>query len=73
MPGRGRRRRAWRKEPIPAALLLSRVPGAAFFFVLLALHPDGALLAYALAFAPPYLVALSRGARVAMATRARSV
>jgi len=37
--------------------LLTRVPAALFFFVLLALHgrDDPALVAYALAFAPPYL------------------
>jgi hypothetical protein len=48
----------------PAALrpfrrdLLLRVPAAAFFFVLLGLHARGnpALIAYAIALAPPYLV-----------------
>ncbi|MCB9731434.1 MAG: carotenoid biosynthesis protein [Deltaproteobacteria bacterium] len=49
------RRRAGRT--IPPWELLVRVPAAAFFFVLLAAHGagDGALVAYALAFAPPYL------------------
>ena len=39
----------------------TRVPAAAFFFVLLALYGrrEPALIAYALAFAPPYL-ALTR-------------
>lgn len=43
---------------IPVHELLLRVPAATFFFVLLAMHADGAwpLVAYALAFAPPYLV-----------------
>ena len=42
--------------------LLLRVPAAAFFFVLLAMYArdDGALIAYALAFAPPYLVLTAR-------------
>jgi hypothetical protein len=37
--------------------MLLRIPAAGFFFVLLALHAEGAapLVAYALAFAPPYL------------------
>jgi hypothetical protein len=69
---------------VPVAELLVRLPGAAFFFVLLGLTlagprafaapdarsyaaPDGALsslLAYAAAFAPPYLAALGvRAAR----------
>lgn len=42
---------------VPIIELLVRVPAAAFFFVLLALHgrDEPALVAYALAFAPPYL------------------
>ncbi|MGM0575423.1 MAG: carotenoid biosynthesis protein [Myxococcota bacterium] len=43
---------------IPRFEMLLRVPAAVFFFVLLALHgaEQPALIAYALAFAPPYLV-----------------
>lgn len=47
----------------PRAVVLSRAPGAAFFFVLLALGPaEGrpTLLLYALAFALPYIVLLGR-------------
>ena len=45
------------RRRVPLAALLTRVPAAGFFFVLLALHGRGdrALVAYALAFAPPYL------------------
>jgi hypothetical protein len=45
-------------EAIPRHELLLRIPAAGFFFVLLAVHAgdDLALIAYALAFAPPYLV-----------------
>lgn len=45
------------RERIHPRDLLTRVPAAVFFFVLLALHgrDDSALVAYALAFAPPYL------------------
>lgn len=55
-------RRARRKVPFVEMLL--RAPGAGFFFVLLALHGTDrlTLVAYALAFAPPYL-ALVDGAR----------
>ena len=46
---------------VPLADLSLRVPAALFFFVLLGLHYDGntALVAYALAFAPPYLALIS--------------
>lgn len=55
---------AWRKGlrfEVPPALLWVRVPAALFFFALLMLHgrDDAALVAYAFAFAPPY-VALTR-------------
>jgi Carotenoid biosynthesis protein len=42
--------------------LLTRVPAASFFFVLLALNArdDAALVAYALAFAPPYLTLMQK-------------
>ena len=42
--------------------LLTRVPAALFFFVLLALNgrDDAALVAYALAFAPPYLTLMQK-------------
>ncbi|MEZ4367527.1 MAG: carotenoid biosynthesis protein [Kofleriaceae bacterium] len=60
---------AWRRrlrDRIPLIELLVRAPAAGFFFVLLALHGGGlpALVAYALAFAPPYL-ALMRWGRAA--------
>lgn len=47
---------------VPASELLLRLPGAAFFFVLLAsgASPPLPLLLYAVAFAPPYLVGLAR-------------
>ncbi|PKN58337.1 MAG: hypothetical protein CVU56_06155 [Deltaproteobacteria bacterium HGW-Deltaproteobacteria-14] len=52
---------SWRRGAgarVPRVELLLRVPAAGFFFVLLALHGADAwaLVAYALAFAPPYLV-----------------
>lgn len=51
---------AWalrRRLPVARIDLLLRVPAAAFFFVLLALgSPSPHLVAYAIAFAPPYLV-----------------
>jgi hypothetical protein len=51
---------AWRTDVrarIPRVFMLLRVPAAGFFFVLLALHGRSLapLVAYALAFAPPYL------------------
>ncbi|MEP7123062.1 MAG: carotenoid biosynthesis protein [Byssovorax sp.] len=51
---------AWRTEVrrrIPAVFMWLRVPAAGFFFALLALHGRSLapLVAYALAFAPPYL------------------
>ncbi len=48
---------------IPVMDILARAPGALFFFVLLATLPSTGrlpLVLYALAFAPPYLVALAR-------------
>ncbi len=46
-----------RRVALPRADLVTRVPGAIFFFVLLAAFArrDVALVLYALAFAPPYL------------------
>ncbi len=54
---------------VPMFELLLRVPAAGFFFVLLAIHGDDApaLIAYALAFAPPYLVLTFRAARAGRA------
>jgi hypothetical protein len=51
------------RRRIPLAALLTRVPAAGFFFVLLALHgrADRALVAYAVAFAPPYLALIDYG------------
>ena len=48
---------------VPRRDLLLRIPAASFFFVLLALHPNAELVAYALAFAPPYLVLTARAPR----------
>jgi hypothetical protein len=52
------RRRLARR--VPTSELLLRVPGAAFFFVLLALYGRDlpSLCLYAVAFAPPYLALL---------------
>ena len=56
---RGLRRR------IPASDLLVRMPGAAFFFVLLAVYGRdfAPLVVYALAFAPPYLALMKLDVR----------
>lgn len=50
---------------LPLAELALRVPAAGFFFVLLALHgqDEPALIAYAVAFAPPYLVLTAQARR----------
>jgi hypothetical protein len=55
------RRRLGRR--VPRIELLVRVPGALFFFALLAMHGRDAraLIAWSLAFAPPYLALLSIG------------
>ena len=45
---------------IPAEELLVRVPGALFFFVLLALHPSAPLFAWTAAFVPAWLALLAR-------------
>lgn len=55
---------SWRerlRQRVPLEELLVRVPGAIFFFVLLALYGRTlpALICYALAFVPPYLSLLS--------------
>ncbi|MFO0679144.1 MAG: hypothetical protein U0169_21635 [Polyangiaceae bacterium] len=49
-------------KDVPRAIMLKRVPGAAFFFVLLALHArdDLPLVAYAVAFVPPYLALMAK-------------
>ncbi|HEY4220010.1 MAG TPA: carotenoid biosynthesis protein [Myxococcota bacterium] len=56
-----------KKIRIARADLLLRVPAAFFFFVLLAIYArrDVALVAYALAFAPPYLALTRFSARAA--------
>jgi hypothetical protein len=55
-------RQAARGAPAPRPLILRRAPGAAFFFGLLLWRPAPTeLVAYALAFAPPYLALLARG------------
>jgi hypothetical protein len=58
---------------VPLAELLVRLPGAAVFFVLLAVSARGsvALVAWALAFVPPYLALVTRGAPDALATAPR--
>ena len=45
------------RRRVPSAELFVRAPAAMFFFVLLGLHgrDDPSLVAYAIAFAPPYL------------------
>jgi hypothetical protein len=55
---------------VPLAELLVRLPGAAVFFVLLFASARGspALVAWALAFVPPYLALVARGAPDALAT-----
>jgi hypothetical protein len=52
---------------VPLADLLVRLPGAAVFFVLLVVSARGsaALVAWALAFVPPYLALVARGAHPA--------
>jgi hypothetical protein len=57
------RRRLGRR--VPATDLWLRAPGAAFFFVLLALYGRDltSLCAWSLAFAPPYLALLLRDLR----------
>lgn len=49
------------RDRIPIGAMATRIPAAAFFFTLLMLYgnSDGSLIAYALAFAPPYF-ALTR-------------
>ncbi|MGO8995083.1 MAG: hypothetical protein ACLQVI_17350 [Polyangiaceae bacterium] len=53
---------AWAKEPVPLRAVLSRAPGAAFFFALLGATARGRpdLVLYALAFAPPYVALVVR-------------
>ena len=57
---------------VPLGAMSTRIPAAIFFFGLLILHgrDDGALIAYALAFAPPYL-ALTRWSDISDAVRGR--
>lgn len=69
---------AWRRglrRRIPLATMLVRVPGALFFYALLALHgrDDLALVAYAAAFTWPYLALVDpTSARISEASRAAS-
>lgn len=53
--------------PVPLHEMVARLAAASFFFVLLAsfARREPVLLAYALAFAPPYLVLMARSARFA--------
>jgi len=55
--------RAGSGRRVPVHALLLRIPAAAFFFILLAAYGAGDLVAYALAFAPPYLVLTSQAWR----------
>jgi hypothetical protein len=57
---------------VPLVEMALRVPAAGFFFALLALHGRdvAALVAWAFAFAPPYLVLTARAARAARSDRA---
>jgi hypothetical protein len=59
---------------VPLAELLVRLPGAAVFFVLLVVSARGslALVAWALAFVPPYVALMTRTAPDALATAAPS-
>jgi hypothetical protein len=56
-----------RSPPVNRGDLLVRVPAAGFFFVLLALRGSDVLplVAYAIAFAPPYLALFRRGSATA--------
>jgi hypothetical protein len=66
---------AWRAGPrASVASIMARAPGAAFFFVLLAAtaRDSGPLVAYALAFAPPYVALVARAASRARYPRRRS-
>ncbi len=51
------------RDWVPLGAYLTRLPAAGFFFVLLVLHGSGALVAYTLAFVPPYLTLGSWSAR----------
>jgi hypothetical protein len=64
---------AWRKgENVPLGVVMTRAPGAVFFFVLLGLTARDRLdlVAYALAFAPPYVALIAK--RVLRAEGART-
>lgn len=65
-------RRTQARLRVPLSDLMLRVPGAAFFFVLLALHAAErwTLIAYALAFAPPYLSLIALPSRPRTPARA---
>ena len=62
---------AWRRGGVvPLGAVFARAPGAAFFFALLALtaRDRGDLVAFAIAFAPPYVALIARRARGPVAT-----
>jgi hypothetical protein len=66
---------AWRVGPrVSVASIMARAPGAAFFFVLLAAtaRDSPPLVAYALAFAPPYVALVARAASRALYPLRRS-
>jgi hypothetical protein len=66
---------AWRAGPrASVASIMARAPGAAFFFVLLAAtaRDSRPLVAYALAFAPPYVALVARAASRALYPLRRS-
>ena len=58
-------------ERVPTRDLLMRLPAALFFFGLLAVHREGAepLVAYALAFGPPYLALMRRSSAAVSSKR----
>ena len=59
------------RDRIPLGSYLTRLPAAGFFFVLLALYGSTALVAYALAFVPPY-VSLGSWSRQALRKKLRN-
>jgi hypothetical protein len=66
---------AWRKGPeVPLRAIMTRAPGAVFFFALLATTAKGRfdLVVYALAFAPPYLALAVSSKRLVSPSRSKS-
>jgi hypothetical protein len=66
---------AWRRRmDVPVRVVMARAPGAAFFFALLATagKGSGALVLYALAFAPAYFALVVRSKRLVSPSRSKS-